>query len=139
MLSKRYAGRVNDQGELILADPSAWRLAVARNKGRDVWVTMTRKQAAHTMSQQRYYFGVVVALVSEYIGETREDTHELLKQEHLPKRQIELLDERMLTMPPSTRGLTVEQYTEYIERCRVWSAQFLGLSIPDANQVEVRL
>jgi len=139
MLSKRHAGRVNEQGELVLADPTAWRLAVARNKNRAVWVTMVRVQDAHTISQQRYYFGVVVALVAEYIGESREDTHELLKAEHLPKREIELLDERRLTMPPSTRSLTIEQYTEYIERCRRWAAQFLGLSIPDASQVEVKL
>jgi len=139
MLTKRHAGRVNEQGELILADPSAWRLAVSRNKGQDVWVTMIRQQHLHSVSQQRYYFGVVVDMIAEFIGETREETHELLKSEHLPQREIELLEGTKLTMPPTTRNLSVEQYTEYIERCRRWAATFLGLSIPDANELEVKL
>lgn len=135
----RHAGRVNDKGELVLADAMAWRAAVARHRGKDVWVTVVRQQHNRTMPQNRYYHGVVVDMIAGYIGESREDTHELLKAKFLPARSIELLDGQGLTMPPSTRGLNVEQFSAYVEQVRVWAAQFLGLSIPDANQVEVAL
>lgn len=134
----RHAGKVV-KGQLIPADPMAWRAAVARHEGRDVWVTVTRQQHARTLPQNRYYHGVVVDMIAGYIGENREDAHALLKAQFLSPRSIELLNGQTLTMPPSTRLLTVEQFTEYIERVRVWAAQFLGLSIPDANQVEVSL
>lgn len=122
-----------------MADPSAWRAAVARAKGRDVWVTMVRQQHNRTMSQNKYYWGVVVDMIAGYIGESPQDTHALLKAKFLPVREVELLDGQRLTMPPSTTLLNVEQFTTFIEAVRVWSAQFLGLSIPDANQVEVTL
>lgn len=138
MYIARHAGRVK-QGQLVLSDPVAWRAAVAKHEGRDVWVTVRRQFVSRTPQANRYYWGVVVEHVAGYIGESAEDTHELLKQQFLKPRPIELLDGRELSMPPSTRLLSVEDFAAYIERVRVWAAQFLGLSIPDANQVEVVL
>jgi hypothetical protein len=52
---------------------------------------------------------------------------------------VELLDGKHVQMPPSTRLLTVEDFTAYVERVKVWASQFLGLAIPEANQVEAIL
>lgn len=134
----RHAGTVK-QGQLVLADPTAWRAAVARHEGKQVWLTVVRQQHNRTMPQNRYYHGVVVDSIASFIGESRDETHELLKAKFLPGRSVELLDGQTLEMPPSTRHLTVEQFTAYIESIRVWAAQWLHLSIPDANQVEVSL
>ena len=134
----RHAGTIR-AGQLVLADPSAWRAAVARHEGRQVFVTLVRQQHLRTMPQNRYYHGVVVDAVAGYIGESREETHALLKEKFLPRRQVELLDGKTLEMPPSTRLLTVEQFTEYIEQVRRWAAEWLHLSIPDANEVEAVL
>lgn len=132
----RHAGRVSDEGQLIFADPSAWRGALARHRGREVWVTVTRQQHLRSMSQSRYYWGVVVRDIADYIGEGREDTHEYLKAQHLPKRSVELLDGHKLEMPGTTTTLTAAEFAEYIESIRIWSAQFLGLSIPSPGEVE---
>lgn len=134
----RHAGHVK-AGQLVLSDPVAWRAAVARHEGRDVWVSVVRQQHNRTLPQNKYYWGVVVDSIAGYIGEGREETHELLKARFLPSRSVELLDGKKLEMPATTRHLDVEQFTAYIESIRVWSAQWLGLSIPDANQVEVTL
>jgi len=134
----RHAGTVT-KGQLILADPAAWRAAVARHEGRQVFVTVVRQQHLRTMPQNRYYHGVVVDSIAGYIGESREETHELLKEKFLPRRRVELLDGKFLEMPPSTRHLSVEAFSAYVEQVRVWAAQWLHLSIPDANQVEVSL
>ena len=136
--SVRHAGRVNEQGQLVLADPVAWRAAVARHRGRDVWVAIVRQQHARTLPQNRYYW-LLVTEIANYIGEGRDETHALLKGQFLPKRDIELLEGKRLTMPPSTRTLDVEGFTAYIESIKVWSAQFLGLALPEANQVEALL
>jgi hypothetical protein len=76
-------------------------------------------------------------MIAGYIGESRDETHELLKSRFLPVRRVELLDGQFIEMPPTTRLLTVEEMTAYIEQVRVWAAQFLGLSIPDAGEVEM--
>ena len=135
----RHAGRVA-KGQLVLSDPTAWRAAVARQEGRDVWVTVVRQQHARTMQANRYYWGVVVETIAAYIGETREDTHALLKAKFLPQRSIETLEGKILDgVPATTRNLSVEGFSEYVERVKVWAAQFLGLAIPEAGQVEVVL
>src|SRR3972149_4722731 len=135
----RHAGRVA-KGQLVLSDPAAWRAAVARQEGRDVWVTVVRQQHVMTMQANRYYWGVVVESVAAYIGETREDTHALLKAYHLPGRRIETLEGKVIDgVPPTTRNLSVEEFSAYVERIKVWAGQFLGLYIPAADQVEVSL
>lgn len=139
MYAKRHAGRISDKGELVLSDPAGWRADVSRHKGRDVFVTVVRQQHQRSPNQNKYYWGVVVEEIANYIGESREETHELLKQAHLPERPIELLDGKHLTMPPTTKTLNVEEFAAYVERCKRWAAEFLGLVIPDAGQVQVRL
>ena len=133
----RYAGRVKG-GQLVLSDPVAWRAAVARHEGRDVWVSVVRQQYARTLPQNRLYW-VWVSMVADYIGEGRDETHALLKAQFLPARDVELLDGKRLTMPPSTRLLTVEGFREYMDKVQVWAAQFLGLALPDGDQVEAVL
>jgi len=133
----RHAGKVNQEGQLVLADPSAWRGALARHRGRDVWVTVRRHQHLRTPQANRYYWSCVVDTVAGYIGESAEDTHELLKAKFLPGRTVELLDGRWLEMPASTTRLNVEEFAEYVRQVKVWAAQFLGLSIPDPGEVEV--
>ena len=135
----RHAGTVTDDGRLVLADPSAWRGTLARHRGRSVWVTVTRQQVSRSPQANRYYWGVVVEEVASYIGESREETHQLLKAQFLPGRDIELLDGKRLQMPASTTRLSVEEFAAYIDRVKVWAAQFLGLSIPEPGEVEVEL
>jgi len=133
----RHAGKVTQEGLLVLADSSAWRAAVARHRGRAVWVTVKRQTVQRSPEANRYYWGVVVDSIASYIGESAEDTHELLKQRFLPGRSIELLDGRAMEMPPSTKRLTVEEFSLYVEHVKVWAAQWLGLAIPEAGQVEM--
>lgn len=134
----RHAGRVKE-GQLVLSDPVAWRAAVARHEGRDVWVTVARQQHNRTMDQNKYYWGVVIAECASYCGLDRDEMHEALKAKFLPVRHVELLNGLKLDTPPTTKTLTVEEFTEYIESIKRWAAQWLHLSIPDANQVEVAL
>jgi hypothetical protein len=138
MYVARHAATVK-QGQVVFADPAAWRAAVARHEGRQVWVTVKRQQHLRTMPQNKYYWSVVVETIAGHIGEGREDTHELLKQQFLTGRDIELLDGQHLKMPPSTTRLNTEQFSQYVENVKRWASSFLGLYIPDANQVEVSL
>lgn len=135
----RIPARVDEQGQLRPADPVAWRSYLARQRGRDVWVTVKRQQHTRSMSQNSYYWGVVVDSIAGHIGESSEETHELLKEKFLPRRSVELLDGRRLEMPASTRLLTVEAFADYVTHVKAWAAQWLGLHIPEAGEVEVVL
>ena len=135
----RHAARVDEKGVLVFADPPGWRRAVARHRGYQVWVTVTRQTKPHTDNQRAYYHAVVVEMIAAEIGETHDETHDTLKNKFLIGRTKQLSSGLLLQMPPSTKPLTTEQMTAYIEEVRTWAAQWLGLSIPDPNQVEVSL
>lgn len=134
----RHAGRVTDKGVLVLADPSAWRRAVARHRDRAVWVSVVRQQAARTLPQNRLYW-VWCAEVGDYVGEPAKTIHEYFKQMFLPTREVELLEGQRLVMPPTTRTLTVEEFSEYMRQIQTWAAQFLGLALPEAGALEAVL
>ncbi len=133
----RHAGRVV-KGQLVLSDPAAWRMAVARYEGRDVFVTVSRQQHARTLPQNRLYW-VWVTEIAGYIGETREAVHDYLKEMFLARRDVELLEGKHITMPPTTRMLSVEEFRAYMDSIQRWAIEFLGLVLPEAGQLEVVL
>ena len=137
MYAARHAGRVK-QGQLVLADPVAWRAAVARHEGKDVWVAVVRQQHARTLPQNRLYW-VWCSEIADYIGESRDAVHGFLKDKFLERRDVELLEGQHLTMPASTRTLDVEGMRRYMDAIQQWAAEFLSLPLPDGNQVEVSL
>ena len=141
MYVPRIPARVDEQGQLRPADPVAWRAYLLRNKGRDVWVTVKRQTKMHTDKARSYYHGVVVEYVASHIGESHDETHDLLKHRSpvLKARRIELLDGKHLDMPPRTRDLPSDVYAAYVDETMRWAAEFLGLYIPSPSEVEAVL
>lgn len=136
-VTARHAGTVK-KGQLVLADPSAWRAAVSRHEGRDVWVTVSRQQHARTLPQNRLYWAWC-SEIGDYCGEPSTTIHEYLKEMFLKRRDVELLEGKHLIMPPSTRLLTVDEFRSYMDQIQNWALTFLGLVLPEAGQLEAVL
>lgn len=137
-IAARHAGTVNEQGQLVLSDPSSWRAAIARHKGRAVWVAVVRQSYQRTLPQNKLYW-LWIREIASYIGEDDNSVHEYLKAKFLPARDIELLDGQHMNLPPSTRRLGVEEFTTYMRNVQTWAAAFLGLTLPEGHQVGVTL
>jgi len=129
----RHAATVT-KGQVVFDDSTAWRVAVARNEGHRVWVSQTRQATARTLSQNSLYW-VWCHELAEYIGDSDKSVHEYLKTKFLPARDAELLDGKHLTLPPSTRLLTVDQFRNYMDSVQTWAATFLGVVLPDGDQI----
>ena len=82
------------------------------------WVSTSRSNG-----QNKYYFGVVVDMISEETGNEPEETHELLKM-----RFLKPMGKR------NTTELTTQEFKIYIERIQIWAAQTLNIVIPDPNE-----
>ena len=77
----RHAGHVDDKGMLHLRSVAAWRAAIARNRGRDVFVSIGRASQPKTREQMGYYRGVVLPLLAECWGwDDRDELHFRLKE-----------------------------------------------------------
>lgn len=138
-LTIRLAGRVDENGVLHLRSVAAWRAAIARQKGRDVWVAIGRpaKNASH--DQHGYYRAVVLPLLAEEWGwDDRDELHFRLKERHIPR---ELWMERRIgsdveSMPPSSGELTMEQFSAYLTAV-ITHATLEGVIVPEPHQIEV--
>lgn len=113
-------------------------------EGKDLVLTIERKKKKRSGPQNRYYWSVVVPIVRSGLIDAgwerekiagSEQVHELLK--HLFCKKVELINENtgeVIEMPPTTTSLTTTDMMEYIEDIQRWSAEFLGVIIPDPGE-----
>ncbi len=89
--------------------------------------------------QNSYYWGVIIKLISEHLGYTTEETHEILKYKFLKidfeipqksKAQTELVP-----ISRSTTQLDTKEMEEYLSQVRMWASGDLGVFIPEPNEV----
>ena len=97
-----------------------------------------RQRATRSQQANRYYWGVVVQMLSEHTGYTPEEVHDLLKMRFIPKRLAVcngngvIQDEFVLG--GSTREMDTEEFGAYVEEICQWAATDLDLIIPDPEQ-----
>ncbi len=92
--------------------------------------------------QNAYYHGIVCSLVAKGLKEAgydeiedSEDAHMILKQMFLSRKVINQNTGELLTeITGSTTKLTTIEFEEYMEKCRRFAAEFLGMSIPFPNE-----
>ena len=105
--------------------------------GKRVELTVEKLKHPRTNSQNRYYWGVVVHEIAKHTGHDPEQVHELLKQMFSPKWHYPAGLIGAAGIPTSTTRLDTLEFTDYIEKCRLWANEFLGLQIPLPGEVTV--
>jgi hypothetical protein len=98
----------------------------------EVFMVLGRKTKATVRSEQqnRYYWGVVVDLLSLSTGYTPDEMHEALKMKFLMVHRENLPD-----TVKSTARLTKDEFCEYIDNIQKWAARDMGVVIPDPDSV----
>tara|TARA_B110000908_G_C10170548_1_gene410605 strand:- start:14 stop:412 length:399 start_codon:yes stop_codon:yes gene_type:complete len=107
---------------------------VCRYEDKIVEVTIKEYKPKRSNQLNQYYWGVVVKLISEYTGYTKEETHELLKQTFLKKKI--LIDDEWYDTTDSTTKLNNKEMLEFIDEVKIWASQTLNVYIPDPHEKE---
>lgn len=102
------------------------------NNGKRVTVDISRHYSPRTNDQNKYYWGVVVNMLSDYTGFTDEEMHNLLKNKFLTKHKI--IKDKLLVSSYSTTELDTAQFSDYIEKIKDWASIEFSLYIPNANE-----
>lgn len=124
-------------GRLEIHNRKAFSASLRRLRDGEVLVSVRRTRAARSQHQNRWYWGVIVELISEHTGYTPDEIHELLKAKFIPKRLTftdgngEIQGE--FVIGGSTARLDKVAFGEYCEAIRTWSEGTLGLVIPDPD------
>ena len=109
-----------------------------RLEGKRVEVTVRPESKQRTNPQNKYYWGVVLRLISEETGYDTEELHNIFKGMFLREAAEITKGDKRVVIPyiKSTRDLDTKEFDEYIEKIKRWAAMELSLYIPDPNEVE---
>jgi hypothetical protein len=100
----------------------------AKNEGKEVSIDIKIYKPSRSDAQNRYYWAVVVPMLADDLGYTRDEMHEALKYKFLREDY-----DNGLSRVGSTADLNVEEFAHYITVVQIFAAE-LGIVIPDPNQ-----
>ena len=121
-----------DKGKLILDQPERYLVHLAGLNNRRVELILRKRRSKRSDSQNKYYWGVIIELLSNHCGYTSDEMHSALKIKFLSDHQE---DEKGLIRVGSTATLTTDEFIRYTNEIVRWSAG-MGVYIPDPGQVE---
>lgn len=87
-----------------------------------------------SVPQIRYYRGVVLKMIADYMGEDYDAVHEFLLQQFSVK--LIHFNGKELYKVVRTNEMSKVEFSEYIERIRRWASATLELDIPDPDSVQ---
>jgi len=100
----------------------------------DYTVEVKKRRKIRTISQNRYYWGVVIPYISLELGYSKDDAHEVLARQFLAKT-IKLPDGEEMEIARTTTGLDTAEFAQYIDKIMFLASETLGIKIPQAGEV----
>lgn len=99
-------------------------------------VVKTNKEKDFISEKQRkYYHGVIVKMISELTGETRQRTHLFLRAMFLSEKIS--IGSTWQSIPLSTTRLKTDEAETYFSEIREWASDKIPLLIPLPNEVDL--
>ena len=92
-------------------------------------------QAGEKGNQNGYYWGVVLAIISQETGHTVDELHEIYKAMFAPKKRYTMPSGNEVVIAKSTAEMDTLEFTEYVERIRADAGE-MNITIPDPEKVE---
>lgn len=130
-----YFGRVKD-GRLHIVNRKEFDVGIQQFEGHEIELEIKKKKRRRSGQLNRYYWGVVVALIQEgmvTLGNdvSRNDVHYYLKYRFNYKELVNIGTGEVLQIPDSTTDLSNTEFMEYMEKCKQFAAEFLNVVIPE--------
>ena len=97
------------------------------------YVTVSSKRPSRTNLQNRYYWSVVVKTLSDELGYTPEEMHDVLRYKFLGTSQVEFSSEK-ITRINSTTKLNTTEMEDYMSQIRMWASSEMNIQIPLPNE-----
>jgi hypothetical protein len=117
------------QGKLKFDTPDKFMVYLSGLEGKRFELTLQKERHARTLSQNAYYWGVVVEILRNHFGYESDEMHEALKFKFLRKFE----DSDLVTVG-STAKLSTVEFCEYIDRIMEWAASEYRIVIPTAGE-----
>lgn len=118
------------KGKLILDDPIAFLSQLRSMEDRQIVLTLEYKKKLRSLKENKYYWGVVVAILQDWSGEDEAEViHEALKRKFLSGRAY-----KDLIFTQSTTTLSTVEFEEYLANIRQWASLEHGVYVPSPSE-----
>jgi hypothetical protein len=108
--------------------------SVLKNLKGSFALSLKKNKPTRSLAQSRYYWGVVLAYLSEETGFTKDEAHQLMQRMFL-KYAKDVSDGTSEMFVRSTTSLNTIEMNEYIEQIRIFAVSELGCYIPEPNEI----
>lgn len=98
-------------------------------EGQRIEFTLQKERHARTLSQNAYYWGVVIEILGQHFGYENDEMHEALKIKFLKKHE----DSDLVTVG-STAKLSTAEFCDYLDKIMRWAVQEHQVYIPSAGE-----
>jgi hypothetical protein len=125
-----FIGHVAENGALSFDFPKTVKEYLLSLAGAEVDVQIGKHYKKRTEQENRYYYGVIIPIVAEEIGEEDKDiVHSWLQIAVDHKKTIGGHD-----VPLGTSELSTVEFEDYASRARMFASKFLNVYIPLPNE-----
>jgi hypothetical protein len=128
-----FRGKI-ERGNVVLDDPYHYSTYKTTLEGKQISLSLKRWRENRSDQSNRYYWGVIIDILSKHCGYTPDEMHFALKQKFLSDHGY---DDKGLMKIGSTAALTTDEFIDYTNRIVIWAAQDLKVYIPDPGHIEL--
>jgi hypothetical protein len=134
-MDRVFLAKVTD-GKLVFQSLTDWYVHLRRLNYKNVEVIVREAKKERSKSENNFYWGVVVKMIADHTGYTRDEAHAILKSMFL-----KVIVGRFEYVR-STKTLNTSEMEEYLADIRQWASLpneqgGLGLYVPAPNEVIV--
>lgn len=92
-------------------------------------IEIQKSKRVRSLNQNKYYWGVVIKIISDHTGYTSDETHQVLASMFLSY----ISNGR--TFVKSTTKLNTFDFEQYLDKCRKWANDEMSAYIPMPNEI----
>lgn len=138
-----FFGFVDDAGHFVLDNRQGFLAYLADTfKGKEVALSVHGRAYQRSLSANSYYWGVVVKACVTETGQAADDVHAFWCEQFLSseQKQIEFFHKttgariRVKVDPRRSSKLTGTKFYDFVEECRLWLKEWLGVTTPDPDK-----
>ena len=102
-------------------------------KGQSVEIIVRRKRKHRSVQQNRYYW-LIVTMMADYTGFTKDEMHSVLKSRFLKSEKVNTETGAVFEYVKSSAGLSTVEAEEYYDQVRQFASEEFGINIPLPNE-----
>jgi len=126
-------------GNLIFNDNDKLNTYLLKFSANDSLEVILRKESKlRSLRQNRYYWAVIISMLSEELGHSEDEMHEIFKAMFLTN-EVDLVTKtgnRHFNITKSTTELTTKKMEVYLEKIRMFAEMELDIFLPLPNEVD---